>query len=129
MSVNQNRMKRISRSATSALTSSAVRAVSAIPADLRRCPPPAAIDGWPNRRALRGSRRQRRAPPRRRSVARDSCDEARHLFGFLALVEQRRHLPQAPRATFGDRVQHERLAPGGGGDVVADAPVEVGAGP
>ena len=41
-----------------------------------------------------------------------AATKSRDLFGFLALVEQRRHLAEAARAAFGDRVQHERLAPG-----------------
>ena len=48
------------------------------------------------------------------------------VFGFLALVQQRRHLPEAARAAFGDRVfSTSALRPAGGRDVVADAHVEV----
>src|SRR5450755_3012260 len=110
MSVNQKRMKRMLRSATSAFTSSAVWGASAIPADLRRWPALTAIDGWPNRR-----------PSAAASVAGDGRDEISDLFCFLALEEQRRHLPETAGATFGDRAQHKRLPPGRGGDVIADA--------
>ena len=67
-------------------------------------PAEAGIDGWP--RCGRG----RRATPAA-SVAGHGRDEVGDLFGFLALVEQRGHLPEAAGAAFGDRVQHERLAP------------------
>src|SRR5271166_2815678 len=113
MSVNQKRMKRMLRSSTSALTSSAVFGRSG----------PIAAD---HTQALI-------APPStagqtRRSVAGDGGDELRYVFGFLALVEHRGHLAQPARAAFLDRVQHERLAPGGRGDVVAHTHVEVGPG-
>src|SRR5438270_10651128 len=68
----------------------------------------APIDGWP-----------------KRSVAGDGSDERRHLFGFLALVEQRGHLPEPAGAAFGDGTEHERLASRGGGDVDAHAYIEV----
>src|SRR5439155_5406777 len=45
------------------------------------------------------------------SVAGDLGDEVGHLFGFLALVEARGHLPEAARSPFLDRAQHQRLAP------------------
>src|SRR5271155_839635 len=66
-----------------------------------------------------------RAPIAEASVARDGGNEVCDLFGFLALVEHRRHLPKAACATFGDRVFHERPAPGGRRDVIADAHVQI----
>ena len=50
----------------------------------------AAMAAWP-----KGARRRAAS-----SVARDGGDERCHLFGFIALVEHRRHLPQAARAPF-----------------------------
>ena len=43
----------------------------------------------------------------RASVAGDGRDEGCDLFGFLALVEQGGHLPEATRAAFGDRAEDE----------------------
>ncbi len=54
--------------------------------------------------------------------------ELRDVFRFLALVQQRGHLPEAARAAFHDRVLDQRLAPRRGRDVIAHADVQVGAG-
>ncbi len=55
----------------------------------------------------RSSRAARSLPPHpaaaRTSVPGDRRDERRDVFGFLALVEQRRHLAEAARAAFLDR--------------------------
>src|SRR2546427_6618058 len=75
-----------------------------------------AIDAWPKAADRTG---------RRGSVSCDGGHEARDLFGFLALVELRGHLPEPARAAFGYGAQDERLAPRRGRDVVADAHVEV----
>src|ERR1700682_651525 len=69
-----------------------------------------------------------RRGPRGRSVAGDRRHEVGDLFGFLALIELRRHLSEAARAAFCDRVEHERPAPGGGGDVVSYPYVQIRAG-
>src|SRR6185437_5229690 len=52
-------------------------------------------------------------------------DKFRDVFGFLALVEQRRHLAEPAGAAFLDRVEDEFLATGGGRDLLAHADVEV----
>src|ERR1700693_1882460 len=117
-------MNRISRSATSALTSSAVFGWSDSPADPSRWLGPCTIDVWPNRHLAR----PRPTAASGRSVAGDGSDEVGDLFGFLAPVELRRHLAEAARAAFGDRVEHERLASRFGGDLAAHPDVEVRAG-
>ena len=59
-------------------------------------------------------------------MAGDGGHEVRDRFGVLALVEHRRHLPETACATFGDGVQHERLAARFGGDLCTDPHIEVG---
>jgi hypothetical protein len=50
-------------------------------------------------------------PVERRSVTGDGREEVGDGFGVVALIEQRRHLAEAARAAFGDRIEHERLTP------------------
>src|ERR1700682_3188283 len=69
--------------------------------------------------------RYRRLAKARRSVASHGGDEFGDLLGFAALVELSGHLTESTGPAFGDRAQHERLAPRGGWDVVADPNVQV----
>ena len=115
MSVNQKRMKRMLCSATNAFTSSGVLGCSSA-TGYRLIAEPAGA------RYRRVAKRGSQLPA---SVAGDGRYESGHVFGFLALVEQRRHLPVAAGPAFEDRVQHQRPATRVGGDVIADADVEV----
>src|SRR5262249_44071635 len=120
-----------------------------------RCPAGAAIDGRPRGRAesvpraLTAVRRSSRSRTQGAWCALHTSDRGRryapavaplsvsghlryevgYLFGFLADVQQRRHLAEAAGAAFLDRAQHERLAAGRRRDVLADPHVEVRADP
>ena len=99
--MNQKRMKRMSRSCDERLdVLGGLRLLGILP-DHRRCA--TAIDGSPPA-GYRRLAEDAAASVIGRSVAGDGGDEVGHVFGFLALVEQRRHLAEAAGAAFCDRV-------------------------